>query len=158
MTAQTAERRRAERWPLAVRQAAARLRREEGLTAAQISHRLKTDHNVVVSRKTVGNWLTQPTAQGQTIGVLARRATSLAEREIDRLERNSKEIDLDRLAKLAAILKALQPLTSPLPKADLQSLGGTGHSQTEGLPLTTLEDLSEAQETEERTPFDAHRT
>jgi transcriptional regulator with XRE-family HTH domain len=147
-----------EPWSKTLRVTAVRLRREEGLSAIQISRRLKTDYGVAIPQGTVGKWLTQPTAEGQSIGTLARRATSLAEREIDRLERNSKEIDLDRLAKLAAILKALQPLTSPLPKADLQSLGGTGHSQTEGLPLTTLEDLSEAQETESEGPFDAHRT
>lgn len=146
-----------EHWPKALRASAVRLRREEGLTALQISRRLKIDYGVAIPQGTVGKWLTQPTAEGQSIGTLARRATRLAEREIDRLERSSKEIDLDRLAKLAAILKGLQPLVPSLPKADLQSLGGPTN-QTEGLKVTTLEDLSEAQEIEDRSTFDGDRT
>jgi transposase-like protein len=151
----------AEHWPKALRASAVRLRREEGLTALQISRRLKSDYGVAIPQGTVGKWLTQPTAEGQSIGTLARRATRLAEREIDRLERNTKEIDLDRLAKLAAILKALQPLTSTPPKEGLQSLGGTDPHQTEGLKVTTLQDLSEAQDTEEGEagePFAAQRS
>jgi transcriptional regulator with XRE-family HTH domain len=147
----------AEHWPKALRASAVRLRREEGLTALQISRRLKTDYGVAIPQGTVGKWLTQPTAEGQSIGTLARRATRLAEREIDRLERNTKEIDLDRLAKLAAILKALQPLTSTPPKEGLQSLGGTDN-QTEGLKPITLQDLSEEPEGRTEEPFAAQRS
>jgi transcriptional regulator with XRE-family HTH domain len=141
-------------WPETARRTALRLRREERLTAPQIARRLKTDHGFAVPRKTVDNWLSRPIAEGQDVGQLARRAMRLAELDLASLERSTTPIDLDRLAKLAAVLKTLQPLVPTLPKAARSGRD----DQIEDLPPTTLQDLSEAQETESEGPFVAHRT
>jgi hypothetical protein len=132
-----------------VREAAIRLRREEELTATQIARRLTADHDVVISRRTVENWIRRPRSEGQTIGQLARRALALAEREIDGLERNPKPLDVDRLAKLASALKTLQPLLRDQPKAMGRTLADLasdpeGGSGAEG--QTGLEALAVGQE------------
>jgi transcriptional regulator with XRE-family HTH domain len=141
-------------WPDTARRIALRLRREERLTAPQIARRLKADHGFAVPRKTVDNWLSRPTAEGQDVGQLARRAMRLAELDLAALERSSTPIDLDRLAKLAAVLKTLQPLVPTPPKAARSGRD----DQIEDLKVTTLQDLSEAHEDEDRSTFAGQRS
>jgi transcriptional regulator with XRE-family HTH domain len=141
--AETAASGRRDRWPVPIRDAALRLRREHGLSASRIAQILAEDHDVVVPLPTVKGWLGRPRDDGQSVHQIARRALGLAEREIDALERSSKPLDVDRLAKLAAALKTLQPLLRDQPKAarTLADLASDPEESSEAEGETGLEGL-----------------
>lgn len=105
------------RWPQTIVRAARRLRTEEGITAAQIARRLESEHGVKVSASTVGGWLgpqrvdrAAPEDVPAAIASQAARLLALTASEIGRLERQTGERDLERLERLARVLKTTEAL------------------------------------------------
>jgi len=108
----------------AIRRAAVRLRVEEGLTAAQVSDRLQSEHGATVPRSTVAAWLALaaldrpiPKDLKGSIGDQAARVLRLTDSEIRRLEAKKGPTDLERLSRIASILKVTESLKTASPQA-----------------------------------------
>jgi len=121
-------------WLPSVRALAERLADEEHGNARAVRRRLESEHGLSVPQSTVTQWTRRrPVSAPPTAGSIADRAHRLLSLEMDRLERSSAKLDLDRLAKVAATLKTLQ---------------GVGRSQG-GAKQRTLEDLSAGEQSTE---------
>lgn len=124
-------------WSAAIREAAVRIAEEEGASIAEVRERLIADHGQDVPTSTLGGWLqrsrrTKPTGDlAQDLRSLTRRAVALCEAEMTALERHGRRpIDVDRLAKLAALLRRLDEMQAaklkPQKPNGLAKLGGQG--------------------------------
>jgi transcriptional regulator with XRE-family HTH domain len=143
-----------ERWPATMRRAALRLREAEGLTASEIAERLGTEHGRKPPASTVSGWLAPARAAAEppedlaaAVRSQAGRILALANRELLRLERASGPCDLERLERLARILKSsegLRPTGAPTGKVtavkSLMDLGNGKAPKAGGLTMLSTGD------------------
>jgi transposase len=134
-------------WSPKLRDAARQIRRDTGAGPTVIMRRINAEHGVNVSLGTVKSWLRklEPETEQPTVGDLAARALRLSSQELRRLERSSpSKVDLDRLNRVAQILKTLEPLTRAksgasgglMTLADLSADGGAPEPGRERVPLS----------------------
>lgn len=122
-----------QRWSAQIRATAERLAVSEDLGPAGVAERLKTETGETVPLATVSRWLALMPARATrpdvpTTGALADQALALVSSELRRLERQSRP-DLDRLAKVAQILKTIDGLRQG-PKVKPRSLADLSEAQS----------------------------
>lgn len=126
------ERRHRDRWEASTRRLAERLADELGGNAAEVRRRLQTEHGVTVPPSTVAGWVSRrPVRSAPTAGSIADRAHRLLSLEMDRLERSSVKLDLDRLQKVATTLKALNGLSRGQAAPKVRTLQDLSRSEPE---------------------------
>jgi hypothetical protein len=121
-------------WPDAIRQRAVEIYADEGGRLTVTQKRVKAELSADVPLSTLKNWIKgwRPVDDEPTVQGTAQRLIRLCSSEMRRLERlPTAKVDLDRAAKVAQILKTVEPLAKQKTGQGPRTLGDLDEGLTD---------------------------